>query len=142
MRRLFVEERSETAVKRRLPTIPTALRRLNQFSVNHAPIGHSLYHLQGSMDKGLGRAPYDLSGISFFASTNVFRGIQTTRSSGPHPAEAGRFGMASPVMSRPMTAKSPESSSKISGQPPRQGVCAPLACGSGPSRRLKTIIYT
>jgi hypothetical protein len=45
------------------------------------------------------------------------------------------------VMSIPMIAKSPDSSSKMSGQLLSAIVCAPLACGSGPIRRLNMANY-
>jgi hypothetical protein len=60
------------------------------------------------------------------------------RSSGPHPALEGKFFADDPVISMPMIAKSPDLSSKISGQPLSAMVCAPLACGSGPRRRRNT----
>ena len=61
--------------------------------------------------------------------------MRMMRSSGPQLAEAGSFGAASAVMSMPMIAKSPDSSSNISGQLLSATVCAPFACGSGPSLR-------
>ena len=73
--------------------------------------------------------------MSGLARTSVLRGIQTMRSSGPHPTVGGRWAMVSPVMSLPITAKSPVTSSRMSGQPFRHEVVAPLAWGSGPRRR-------
>jgi len=61
--------------------------------------------------------------------------MRIMRSSGPHPAVGGNFDLAASVMSMPMIAKSPDSSSKMSGQPRQPTVLAPLACGSGPSLR-------
>jgi len=54
--------------------------------------------------------------MSFRAWTSVFLGIRTIRSVGPHPLPEGRLPLASAVMSAPMTAKSPPSSSNMSGQ--------------------------
>lgn len=56
------------------------------------------------------------------------------RSSGPQLAVGGSFRFAA-VMSIPMMAKSPETSSKMSGQPRAPAVRAPLACGLGPILR-------
>ncbi|MBL9185839.1 MAG: hypothetical protein JNK23_00030 [Opitutaceae bacterium] len=77
-----------------------------------------------------------VSGMSGFANTKVLRGIQTIRSSGPQPTVAGKRAKARAVMSMPMTAKSPDSSSRMSGQPFAAAVIAPFAWGSGPSRRM------
>lgn len=60
--------------------------------------------------------------------------MRTIRSSGPQLADGGSFEAAS-VMSMPMTAKSPDSSSQISGQLRSAIVRAPFACGSGPILR-------
>src|SRR5207248_10867351 len=45
------------------------------------------------------------------------------------------------VMSMPMIAKSPDSSSKMSGQLQSATVRAPFACGSGPSLRRNIFDY-
>ena len=76
-----------------------------------------------------------LSGMSRFAPIKIRRGIRTIFSSGPQFAPKANFPIATPVMSAPMTAKSPLSSSKMSGQPYKPGVFWPLACGSIPSLR-------
>lgn len=83
---------------------------------------------------------YTASGMSAFASTSVFRGILTIRSSGPQLADGGS-GSATSEMSVPMTAKSPPSSSQISGHPWHANVRAPSACGSGPSRLINIPNY-
>lgn len=61
------------------------------------------------------------------------------RSSGPQPAVGGRWFTDLSVMSMPITAKSPDSSSKMSGHPLRAMVCAPLAWGSGPILRRNIV---
>ena len=66
--------------------------------------------------------------------SHTVQGIRTMRSSGPQPAPVGKCAAHSPVISTPIIAKSPDSSSKISGHPWSAGVRAPSACGSGPSR--------
>jgi len=78
---------------------------------------------------------YTVSGISGFAKTSVLRGIQTIRSSGPHPTVGGKCAIPRAVMSIPMTAKSPDSNARISGQPLSAEVFVPSAWGSGPRRR-------
>ena len=64
--------------------------------------------------------------------------MRTMRSSGPHPAVGGNFGLAASVMSMPITAKSPLASSQMSGQLLSAIVCLPFACGSGPILRRNT----
>lgn len=82
-----------------------------------------------------------LEGMSDFASTRIRRGTRTMRSSGPQPAVAGRRSLAASVISIPMMAKSPSSSSQMSGQFSKAGVLWPLACGSGPMRRRKVMAF-
>ena len=65
--------------------------------------------------------------------------MKTIRSSGPQPAVGGNFDLAMSVTSMPITAKSPDSSSKMSGQLLRAIVCLPFACGSGPILRRNAI---
>jgi len=84
---------------------------------------------------------YTVSGMSGLARTNVFLGIFTIRSSGPQLAVAGIRASAMAVMSGPMTAKSPPSSSQISGQPLNAGVWIPPTCGSGPNLRTNIPDY-
>src|SRR5439155_18241734 len=62
------------------------------------------------------------------------------RSSGPQLADTGSFPARS-VISPPITAKSPVSSSKMSGQPLHPAVFAPPACGSEPSLRMKIVRF-
>lgn len=77
--------------------------------------------------------------MSCLAFTRRLRGKRTIRSSGPQPAVGGNFALASVVMSMPMTAKSPLSSSQMSGQPWHAAVLAPLACGSRPILRRNSM---
>jgi DNA-binding XRE family transcriptional regulator len=77
--------------------------------------------------------------MSRLAFINRLRGRRTIRSSWPQPAVSGNFGIADAVMSMPMAAKSPLSSSQMSGQPSQATLCVPLACGSGPRRRRNAI---
>jgi hypothetical protein len=79
---------------------------------------------------------YWLSGICGLAPMSVLRGITTILSSGPQLAPGGNWPMAFGVMSFPIKAKSPDSSSKTSGHPLNPGVCVPLRCGSGPNLRI------
>lgn len=72
--------------------------------------------------------------MSGLARTSVLRGTSMMHSSGPQLASAGRWLAASAVIFRPIRAKLPDSNSKMSGQPYAPGVCAPSACGFGPSR--------
>ena len=74
------------------------------------------------------------SGMSPLAFTRRLCGRRTIGSSGPQPAVGGSNGLAALVMSMPMMAKSPFSSSQMSGHPSHATLFAPLACGSGPSR--------
>src|SRR5258708_338108 len=74
-----------------------------------------------------------VSGISLFAKTNVFRGIVTKHSSEPQLASGGKCLAISAVPLQPITAKSPELNSKMSGHPSKAGVRAPFAWGAGPS---------
>src|ERR1043165_5573575 len=76
--------------------------------------------------------------MSDFALRRRFRGMKTILSSGPQLAEGGNLDAETSVISMPMIAKSPDSSSKMSGQLLRATVVAPLACGSGPSLRRNT----
>ena len=57
------------------------------------------------------------------------------RSSCAHPADEGKYAIASTVMSWPMMAKSPPSSSRMSGHPDELDDCLPPSCGSGPILR-------
>ena len=54
--------------------------------------------------------------LSARAATSSRRGMRTTRSSGPHPEPGGSWPCAASVMSAPITAKSPQSISRMSGQ--------------------------
>jgi hypothetical protein len=85
--------------------------------------------------RSFGKDRYTFSGMSDLASTSVFRGSKTIRSSGPQPADSGNREAAVAVMSLPMMAKSPEVSSKMSGQLRAAHRGAPSACGPGPSLR-------
>ena len=53
--------------------------------------------------------------MSRLAFTSRLRGRRTIRSSRPQPAVGGNFGIAAAVMSIPIMAKSPLSSSQMSG---------------------------
>ena len=72
------------------------------------------------------------SGMSRLAFTRRLRGRRTIRSSGPQPAVGGSFGRTASVMSMPITAKSPLSSSQMSGQP---AVWAQYSCEPEPILR-------
>src|ERR1043166_7008618 len=74
--------------------------------------------------------------MSRFARTRVFRGISIIHSSGPQLASLGRFVIASAVIFRPISRKSPDLSSYLSCQPEQAVVLAPFAWGSGPSLLL------
>ncbi len=82
---------------------------------------------------------WSLVPISLWPFTNTVRGNRTIRSSGPQPAVIGSFARAASVMSMPMMAKSPSSSSQMSGQPSHAALLAPLECGSVPILRRKAI---
>lgn len=69
------------------------------------------------------------------AFTRRLRGRRTIRSFGAHPAEGGSFPIAAAVMSAPIMAKSPSSSSQMSGQPRQPEHGNPLDCGSLPNLR-------
>jgi hypothetical protein len=67
--------------------------------------------------------------------------MRTILSPGPHPAVGGKHALAASVMSAPIIAKSPESSSRMSGQllaAPQRFAPVP---GSGPSLRKIFIIF-
>jgi hypothetical protein len=82
-----------------------------------------------------------LSGMSGLAPTSVLRGITMILSSGPQLAPGGNWPMVSEVTSFPIMAKSPVSSSKISGHPLSPADCAPFKCGFGPNLRKNMLHY-
>jgi len=129
IRRVLVSERSEAAVKNQAGDYAEGAYCIEPICGD--PFSHACNRSTGNRQK---RNRYGLSGISDFARTNVFLGILTIRSSGPQLADGGNL-LAADVMSVPITAKSPLSSSQISGQPTRAYVCAPFECGSWPSLR-------
>jgi len=75
---------------------------------------------------------YREEGMSALASTKSRRGMRIIRSSGAQPASAGSSAWALAVISCPMMAKSPSSSSKRSGHPPLPA--HKRVSGPGPSR--------
>src|ERR1039457_4642255 len=76
------------------------------------PFSHALHC---SMERSRKGNRYGRSGISDLARTSVLRGIFTMRSSGPQLAVCGSLSVTE-VMSVPIMAKSPLSSSQMSGQ--------------------------
>lgn len=77
-------------------------------------------------------------GMKGFAASKTFRGRTTIRSSGPQPASEGSFAFAASVISAPITAKSPLSSSNMSGQNNAE-VHAFIAFAPGPILRMNML---